>query len=393
MARSDDLKCKTEAPQGKKPNDVLFGADTPNEAIKFLQPDDAIRVSVFGLPDGESISVFEIDKSTGSECADTGTGAEFPYDPCCDGVGKEYTKAGTYYIKGAGAFKFVYSGISGTASVKYTIVKNSSVTEKMACPVCKCYDTTWTWTGSEVCDGENVMREEVSNCGTKRLVLNRPTTWTATGVTECGTDFIQVQQSNDCGKLRWIDGSPISWVETGKSKCESHVTVIEEVNNCGTTRWTTTTEVCGYSPSVPFVIEVFDGCCGSNQVGYMYHPDEDRDPSATVAVEDCDGVVWGYIYPTVATGRTLPVGGCGETPIGYAVNQSTTAPSFAQCGGDIIVNVPKTTVENTVNVEPTPIEVIVPEPPRSVLSVGWSGDNLLLTYSDGSNQTISTPVC
>ena len=38
-------------------------------------------------------------------------------------------------------------------------------------------------------------------------------------------------------------------------------------------------------------------------------------------------------------------------------------------------------------------EVIVPEPPRSVLSVGWSGDNLLLTYSDGSNQTISTPVC
>ena len=32
--------------------------------------------------------------------------------------------------------------------------------------------------------------------------------------------------------------------------------------------------------------------------------------------------------------------------------------------------------ESTVNVEPTPIEVIVPEPPRSVLSVGWSGDNL-----------------
>lgn len=359
MARSDDLKCKTEAPKGNKPNDILFGADTPNEAIKFLQPDDAIRISVFGLPDGESISVFEIDKSTGSECADTGTGAEFPYDPCCDGKGKEYTKTGTYYIKGAGAFKFVYSGISGTASVKYTIVKNSSVTEKMACPICKCYDTTWTWTGFEVCDGENVMREEVSNCGTKRLVVNRPTTW----------------------------------VETGQKKCENHLIMVEEVNNCGTTRLTTTTEVCGYSPSVPFVIEVFDGCCGGNQVGYMYHPDEDRDPSATVAVEDCDGVVWGYIYPTVATGRTLPVGGCGETPIGYAVNQSTTAPSFAQCGGDIIVNVPKTTVENTVNVEPTPIEVIVPEPPRSVLSVGWSGDNLLLTYSDGSNQTISTPAC
>ena len=90
----------------------------------------------------------------------------------------------------------------------------------------------------------------------------------------------------------------------------------------------------------------------------------------TLAWTDCDGVIYGYL-----------------------ANQSTTAPSFAQCGGDVIVNVPKTTVENTVNVEPTPIEVIVPEPPRSVLSVGWSGDNLLLTYSDGSNQTIATPVC
>ena len=226
---------------------------------------------------------------------------------------------------------------------------------------CPCKETTWTWTGGLRCslDKTNVEREEESNCGNTRWVIDHAVVWTA----------------------------------TGETRCKNHVIENKEVNDCGDTRWTATTEVCGYSPSVPFVIEVFDGCRGGNQVGYMYHPDEPRDPAATVAVEDCDGVVWGYIYPTVATGRTLPVGGCGETPIGYAVNQSTTAPSFAQCGGDIIVNVPKTTVENTVNVEPTPIEVIVPEPPRSVLSVGWSGDNLLLTYSDGSNQTISTPVC
>lgn len=295
MARSDDLKCKTEAPKGNKPNDILFGADTPNEAIKFLQPDDAIRISVFGLPDGESISVFEIDKSTGSECADTGTGAEFPYDPCCDGKGKEYTKTGTYYIKGAGAFKFVYSGISGTASVKYTIVKNSSVTEKMACPACKCYDTTWTWTGLEVCDGENVMREEVSNCGTKRLVVNRPTTW----------------------------------VETGQKKCENHLIMVEEVNNCGTTRWTTTTEVCGYSPSVP--VQTGGECCGDNLVGYMFHPNETRDPMATVVIDDCDGVISGYIYPTAGDGHTVAWADCDGVIYGYLSNQSTTAPSFAQC--------------------------------------------------------------
>ena len=285
MARSDDLKCKTDAPHGKKPNDILFGADTPNEAIKFLQPDDAIRLSVFGLPVGETIKVFEVDKSTGSECADTGTGAEFPYDPCCDGVGKEYTKAGTYYIKGAGSFKFVYSGISGTASVKYTIVKNSSVTEKMACPACKCYDTTWTWTGSEVCDGENVMREEVSNCGTKRLVLNRPATWIA----------------------------------TGKSKCENNLTVVEEVNNCGTTRWTVTTEICGTSPSE----KVISGCsCG--EVLYGYLDSEPRPSDADVLVTDCSDNPLYWASSTSGTGK-YPVGNCSGGVVFYLWTRSDTA--------------------------------------------------------------------
>lgn len=256
-----------------------------------------------------------------------------------------------------------------------------------------CIDTAWDWTGGERCNGGFVEREYKSNCGTIDWRVEREVSWVDTGKVRCTTTGTEKEQKNDCGVTKWVAGGALTWTATGEIRCKNHVIENKEINDCGDTRWTTTTEVCGYSPSVPFVIEVFDGCCGGNQVGYMYHPDEDRDPSATVAVEDCDGVVWGYIYPTVATGRTLPVGGCGETPIGYAVNQSTTAPSFAQCGGDIIVNVPKTTVENTVNVEPTPIEVIVPEPPRSVLSVGWSGDNLLLTYSDGSNQTISTPVC
>ena len=254
-------------------------------------------------------------------------------------------------------------------------------------------ELSWVDTGATRCGTTNVEKEQRSDCGGTRWVDDAAIVWVDTGATRCGDTVVQKQQENQCKQVRWVDAESLAWVETGQKKCENHLIVVEEVNNCGTKRWTTTTEVCGYSPSVPFVIEVFDGCCGGNQVGYMYHPDEDKDPAATVAVTDCDGVVWGYIYPTATTGRTLPVGACDEQPIGYAVNQSTTAPSFAQCGGDVIVNVPKTTVENTVNVSPTPIEVIVPEPPRSVLSVGWSGDNLLLTYSDGSNQTIATPVC
>ena len=118
----------------------------------------------------------------------------------------------------------------------------------------------------------------------------------------------------------------------------------------------------------------------------MFHPDEERDPAATVAVEDCEGIVWGYIYPTAANGRTLPIGACGEPPICYATNQSSTAPTFApSCEKqDIVVNVAPTPVD---------IDVIVPEPPRSVLSVAWNGDNLVLNYSDGSSQEIVTPVC
>lgn len=242
---------------------------------------------------------------------------------------------------------------------------------------CPCKDTTWTWTGGVRCtlDKINVEREEESNCGNTRWVIDHEAIWTETGNTRCNGSNVEAMYTSECGGVEWRVVGSVAWVATGETRCENHVIENKEVNDCGNTRWITTTEVCGYSPSVPFVIEVFDGCCGGKQVGYMYHPDETRDPAATVAVEDCDGIVWGYIYPTAATGRTLPVGACDESPIGYAFNQSSTAPQFAQCGGD------------------TPIEVIVPEPPRSVLSVGWSGDNLLLTYSDGSNQTISTPVC
>ena len=198
-----------------------------------------------------------------------------------------------------------------------------------------CVDSAWAWTGAERCNGAYVEREYKSNCDNIDWRIERAVTWVDTGNYRCGATTTEVEQRNDCGSTRWISGVPFVWTATGETRCKNHVIENKEINDCGDTRWTTTTEVCGYSPSVPFVIEVFDGCCGGNQVGYMYHPDEDRDPSATVAVKDCDGVVWGYIYPTVATGRTLPVGGCGETPIGYAVNQSKTAPSFAQCGGDI----------------------------------------------------------
>ena len=62
-------------------------------------------------------------------------------------------------------------------------------------------------------------------------------------------------------------------------------------------------------------------------MGYLFHPNETRDPDATVAITDCDGKLWGYAYPTAGDGHTLPIIECGkDTPTGYAVNNSATAP-------------------------------------------------------------------
>ena len=285
MARSDEKSCSQESANGKKPNDIMFGSDTPNEAFHFLQSDEALRITVFSLPDGESVSVFEVDKSSGLECADTGTGAEIPYDPCCDGAGKEYSKTGTYYIKGSGAVKFIYSGVTGTASVKYAIIKNDSVSERMACPVCKCFDTTWSWTGVEVCDGENVMREEVSNCGTKRLVLNRPTTWTPTGQTRCENNLIEV----------------------------------EEINNCSKTRWTITAIECGYSPT-----ETVEYGCGCSEKLFGYLDSEPKPSDADVPVTGCDDSILFWASSTGGIGK-YPVTGCDGEILFYLWTKSETS--------------------------------------------------------------------
>lgn len=83
---------------------------------------------------------------------------------------------------------------------------------------------------------------------------------------------------------------------------------------------------CGYSPSVPLPITLDEGdCCGSVFMGYLFHPNETRDPKATVEIRVCDGL-FGYAYPEAGDGHTLPIEECGGKVIGYAANKSSTAP-------------------------------------------------------------------
>lgn len=122
------------------------------------------------------------------------------------------------------------------------------------------------------------------------------------------------------------------WETTGAERCNQYFLEVEEISNCGNVRWTRTDKRCGYSASVPFPVDTGDGdlggCCGNVQLAYMFHPNETRDPDASVAVDDCDGVIHGYIYPTAGDGHTVPVKMCNGDVLGYAVNNSTTSPQL-----------------------------------------------------------------
>ncbi|MGX2956422.1 hypothetical protein ACWIYZ_04940 [Ursidibacter arcticus] len=138
-----------------------------------------------------------------------------------------------------------------------------------------------------------------------------------------GTQFDDKEKGIDpCGFC--VDET---WETTGAERCNQHFIEQEEISNCGNVRWTKTEKRCGYYASVPLPITLDDGdCCGSQFMGYLFHPDEIRDPDATVEIRDCDGKLWGYAYPTANDGHTLPIETCEGDIVGYAVNNSSTSP-------------------------------------------------------------------
>ncbi|WP_439234939.1 hypothetical protein [Lonepinella koalarum] len=128
-----------------------------------------------------------------------------------------------------------------------------------------------------------------------------------------------------------------TWETTGAERCNQHFVEVEEISNCGNVRWTRTDKRCGYSASVPIVIDLELGCgdgChnGDRQIGYLFHPNETRDPDATVPIIDCQGNIHGYAYPNADDGHTVPVAECENGVIGYAVNHSATAPELIKTG-------------------------------------------------------------
>lgn len=258
----------------------------------------AVKVTAYGLMPGDCISFRSVEETAEqARFRSAACSVSMPSDneialavDYLVGDCKPTLHAGrnTIYINRPGKYLTVVDGLAsdGGLLVKVEPVweRDFSAMELGIAPCgCPCVPTTWTWTGGERVNGERVEREYRSNCDT----------------------------------TEWRDDRALEWVETGKTRCVNHVEEAQEQSEFGKLRWTATGKSCGYSPSVP----ISDGC----EVGYMFHPDEERDPAASVAVSDCDGRVLGYVYPTAATGRTVEVGHCAGVIVGYAVNRSETA--------------------------------------------------------------------
>lgn len=139
-----------------------------------------------------------------------------------------------------------------------------------------------------------------------------------------GTNFDDKEKGIDpCGLACKDD----EWSTTGNQRCNQHFVEQEEISNCGNTRWVRTTKRCGYSASIPLTVDLDDGDCVT---AYLFHPNETRDPDATVAIYACDVLV-GYAYPTAGDGHTVPLEDCEGNIEGWAVNNSDTAPQRTYC--------------------------------------------------------------
>lgn len=318
------MECQPKVILSCEDGSVVFGPKTGQKIHLHLRAGEIVRLDAFTLTQPITISL--VDKNPGSDCADCGTGSVMPYAPC--GVAKELNSLNkVQYIKGPGVFELLSAAPSGVPYVKLTKVNSVSDTEfclNVLPPEPPCEDTTWMPTGLERCVGSDVLREEVSNCGTVRWTVDRPQTWQPTGDERCTGANVERKETNNCNEVRWVVSRPQTWQQTGETRCVNNVIENKEINDCGTTRWTATATVCGYCPSMRI------SCSGEG--GYGYHINDPKDPAATVEMAPCAGdttvdSIW--IYPSSGPGHTVKVTDCDGVLIGYAANKSDCA---SDCG-------------------------------------------------------------
>lgn len=184
----------------------------------------------------------------------------------------------------------------------------------------------WTETEAIRCTDTGVEVQEKNQCGQTRWRYKEELKWTETGAAKCTENGYEVQESNQCGLLRWVVKSPIEWTPTGEQRCANNLIEVQEINQCGFTRWRLTDTACDYDASYPLP-----------GYGFMYQPGDAVDPEATVEMNECNGTVMGWLYPTPRVGATVAVRNCQGEILGYARNRSETAPTCnPDCDGQTV---------------------------------------------------------
>lgn len=304
----------------------------PNQpdVLVFENGGGAVKITAFGLVGNDCLKFKRVVQDAQRKTFESGGCAVYAPTPSEIALSAPYqvgnceptihAQRNTIFIAEAGRFLPVLQGDESVGSLLVQVesvpVREFSGAELGIDPCgCPCTDSTWTWTGNERYNGENVEREYVSECGTKEWRVERLIEWWETGVTRCRDFRVENQEQSEHGKIRWVR----------------------------------TETVCGVSPSVPLVLS--DECC-NDFVGYVFHPNEPRDPAATVELIDCDTRIVGYAYPAAGAGHTLAIKDCDGQIYGYAANNSVYSVAFKPCGvgacddvAEIELNIPRILIE------------------------------------------------
>lgn len=87
-------------------------------------------------------------------------------------------------------------------------------------------------------------------------------------------------------------------------------------------------QVCEYVATVQVAVE---DNCSIKRVAWAYHPDDRRDPAATVELADCNNNTIALLYPTEDTQHNVPVQ-VDDKVVGYAMAKPTFVRPAVECG-------------------------------------------------------------
>lgn len=90
------------------------------------------------------------------------------------------------------------------------------------------------------------------------------------------------------------------------------------------------TQPCRYHATLQVALGG-DECGMFRRVAWAFHPDDLRDPAATVRLADCDDVTIGWIYPDAGSNHTIELTSAKGEPIGFGLSSPVVEVWSDEC--------------------------------------------------------------